>query len=105
MNKHSTASDAIWVVTGDSIAMTRGGGTKQLKVEELSININLFLEQIGNILEKTPEKVGKFRLDEFEVHAEITAQGTIAVLGTGVQAGGSGGLRFVFRHSSVSSNE
>ena len=49
------------------------------------MNINLFIEQMGIVLEKTPEKLGKFQFDEFEVHADITAQGTIAVLGSGVQ--------------------
>jgi hypothetical protein len=95
--------DEIWIVTSDS-STTRGGGgrLKQQSVDELSININLFLEQMGNVLEKTPEKIGKFHFEEFEVHAEVTAQGTIAVLGTGLQASTTGGLRFVFRRSSAS---
>lgn len=93
--------DTMWVMVGDA-GVTRGGGAKQLKVEELSVNINIFLEQVGSILKSAPEQVGKFQFDEFEVHAEITAQGTIAVLGTGVQAGASGGLRFVFRRASSS---
>ncbi len=89
----------MWVITAEPV-ITRGGGTKQLKVEELAINVNIFLEQMSGILEKAPEKLGKFNFEEFEVHAEITAQGTLAVLGTGIQAGAAGGLRFVFRRSS-----
>ena len=91
--------DTIWVVTGET-AVTRGGGMKQLKVEELASNVNLFLEQMGSILEKTPEKVGKFHFDEFEVSAEITGKGSLAILGTGGEVGATGGLRFVFRRSS-----
>lgn len=92
--------DTIWIVTGE-IAATRGGGRlKQQNVDELSVNINVFLEQMGSVLEKTPEKIGKFHFDEFEVHAEVTSQGAIAVLGTGLQAGVAGGLRFVFRRAS-----
>jgi hypothetical protein len=90
--------DKLLVVTTDSIA-TRGGGMKQLKVEELAVNINLFIDQIGDILEKTPEKVGKFHFDEFEVSAEITGKGSLALLGTGGEIGAAGGLRFVFRRS------
>ena len=97
-------ADTIWVLTGDSIT-TRGSGAKPLKVDELSVNVNLFIEQMGSILEKTPEKLGKFHLDEFEVHADITAQGTIAVPGFGVQAGATGGLKFVFRRSVTSSEK
>ena len=46
--------DTILVVTGDS-SPTRGGGIKPLKVDELSVNINLFIEQMGSLLEKTPD--------------------------------------------------
>ncbi len=93
--------DIIWVVTGESL-VTRGGGLKQLKVEELSVNINLFLEQMGSILEKTPQELGKFQFEEFEVYAEVTGKGSLAILGTGGELGATGGLRFVFRRSSVS---
>src|SRR5260370_17179731 len=41
--------DTILVVTGDSIT-TRGGGVKPLKVEELSLNINLLLEHMRTLL-------------------------------------------------------
>lgn len=87
--------DTIWVVTGEPA--TRGRGLKELKIEELSINVNLFLEQMNDVLTKTPEKLGKFQLVEFEVHAEVTAKGTLALLGTGGEAGATGGLKFVFR--------
>ncbi len=97
----SIEKDKIWVVTSDEMTTRGRSGLKQLKVEDLSVNVNLFLEQMGNVLEKTPEKMGKFHFEEFEVHAEVTAQGTIAVLGTGLQAGTTGGLRFVFRRSST----
>jgi hypothetical protein len=91
--------DTIWVVTGETV-VTRGGEMKQLKVEELAVNVNLSIEQMGSILEKTPEKVGKFHFDEFEVSAEITGKGSLAILGTGAEVGATGGLRFVFRRSS-----
>ncbi len=96
--------DTILVVTGDSIT-TRGGGVKPLKVDELSVNINLFIEQMGNLLEKTPEKLGKFHFEEFEVYAEVTGKGTLAILGTGGELGATGGLRFVFRRSTSTSDK
>ena len=90
--------DTIWVVTGETV-VRREGGMKQRKVEELALTVNLFIEQMGSILEKTPEKVGKFQFDEFEVSAEITGKGSLAILGTGGEIGATGGLRFVFRRS------
>ena len=95
--------NTIWIVTSEPTATRGGGRLKQQNVDELSVNINLFLEQMGNVLEKTPDKIGKFHFQEFEVHAEVTAQGTIAVLGTGLQASATGGLRFVFRRFSPTS--
>ncbi|HYK83943.1 MAG TPA: hypothetical protein VEV19_01165 [Ktedonobacteraceae bacterium] len=59
--------------------------------------MNLFIQNMGKVLDNTPEKLGNFHFDEFEIHAEISADGTLAILGSGVHAGGSGGLRFVFR--------
>jgi hypothetical protein len=99
MSEETRDKGTIWVVTGESI-VTRGGGLKQLKIEELSININLFIEQMGNLLENTPQKLGKFQFEEFEVYAEVTGKGSLAILGTGGEVGATGGLRFVFRRSS-----
>jgi hypothetical protein len=90
--------DSIWVVTGETVA-TRGGAMKQLKVEELASNVTLFIEQMGRILKETPGKVGEFHFDEFEVSAEITGKGSLAILGTGGEVGATGGVKFVFRRS------
>ena|SRR5438552_3566779 len=96
---HTSGGDTILVVTSEA-TLTRGpGGAQPLEVEKLSVNVNLFVQQMGKVLESTPEKLGKFHFDEFEIHAEISADGTIAVLGSGVHAGVGGGLRFVFRRS------
>ena len=95
--------DTIFVVTSEVVEATRGGArqARPLKVEDLAVNINLFIEQIGDILEKTPKKLGKFQFEELEIHAEITGKGTIALFGTGGELGAAGGLRFTFRRSAV----
>lgn len=95
------ADNTILVMTSET-TVTRGGfgGAQPLATEKLAININLFVQQMGKVLESTPETLGKFHFDEFEIHAEINADGTIVVLGSGIHAGVGGGLRFVFRRSS-----
>jgi hypothetical protein len=103
MGEEITDEDTIWVVTADPMA-TRGAGIKQakpLKVEVLAENINIFIGQMGTILEHTPEKLGKFNFEELEVHAEVTGKGTISLFGTGGEIGATGGLRFVFRRNSI----
>ena len=100
-SKEVMDKDTMWVVTSEPLA-TRGTGIKQakpLKVEVLAENINLFVSQVGTILESTPEKLGKFYFDELEVHAEVTGKGTISLFGTGGEIGAAGGLRFVFRRT------
>lgn len=99
--------DNIEVIVSNALA-TRGDRSKQLKslkVEVLADNINLFIGQMGEILEKTPEKLGKFHFDELEIHAEITGKGTLALFGTGAELGATGGLRFVFRRSKEAGDE
>ena len=101
MDEERMEQDTLWVVTSEPLA-TRGPGSrtaKPLKVEVLAQNINLFIGQMGTILENAPEKLGKFHFEELEVHAEITGKGTVALFGTGGEIGAAGGLRFVFRRS------
>lgn len=89
--------DTIWVVTDDTSTTRRHQRATELKIEEFSGNVNLFIDHLSSILDKTPEKLGKFQFVEFEVHAEVSAKGTLSVLGTGGEAGAKGGLKFVFR--------
>ena len=42
-------------------------------------------------------EVGDFRLEEVEVNAEVTGEGSLMLLGTGVRAAGMGGIKFVLR--------
>lgn len=102
--EQAPSGDTILVVTSEA-AETRGpGGAQPLEVGKLAVNVNLFVQKMGEMLESTPEKLGKFHFEEFEIHAEISADGTIAVLGSGVHAGVGGGLRFVFRRSTATSD-
>jgi hypothetical protein len=90
----SDDESTLWVVTGE---MTRRTGAQRLRAEDLSVNINLFLSQMGDVLNRTPAQLGMFQFVEFEIHAEITGKGTLAILGTGGEIGASGGVKFVFR--------
>jgi len=91
--------DEILVITGE--AETRGWrSAKKLKVEELSLQVNLFLGQMNSILGSAPKEVGTFQFVEFEVYAEINAKGALALLGTGGEAGAKAGVKFVFRRCS-----
>ena len=89
------SDDTISVRTTDT-TVRRGGSPKELKVEVLAENVNLFLTQIEDILAKAPDEVGKFQFTEFSVSAEVSAQGKLVLLGSGAEAGIQGSLTFKF---------
>jgi hypothetical protein len=96
--------DIILVSTSDTI-VTRRRGPKELNVEVLAKNVNLFLTQIESILEKAPDTVSKFQFAEFTISAEISAKGQLVLLGAGGEAGATGGVTFTFKKVSVASNQ
>jgi len=79
----------------------RGTTPMPLKVDILANNVNLFLTQIEGILANTPETLQKFQFAEFTVSAEISAKGQLVLLGTGGEAGATGGVTFTFRKMPV----
>lgn len=87
--------NAILVITNNQVN-TRGRAPREIQVEVLGKNINLFLTQIGTILENTPEHVGKLKLNQITVSAEVSAKGSLILMGTGVETEGKGGITFVF---------
>ncbi len=91
-------NDTILVETSSSI--TRKRAPKELQVEVLATNVNIFLSQIEEILAKSPDEIGKFKFTEFTVKAEVTAKGQLVLLGSGVEAAASGGLTFKFERKS-----
>ncbi|MBN2138145.1 MAG: hypothetical protein JW720_10075 [Sedimentisphaerales bacterium] len=69
----------------------------QMNAEELSSSINIFVGELGKVLENTPKKAGKFLLTEISCSAELTVEGKVVLCGIGGQVGLSGGLSFVFK--------
>ncbi|MCA9996307.1 MAG: hypothetical protein KDE56_11200 [Anaerolineales bacterium] len=72
------------------------GGIKEIDVDTLSNNVNIFLTQIDTILKKSPDEVGSFKLTKFTVSAEVSATGQLLILGTGGSGTATGSLTFEF---------
>ena len=70
---------------------------KALEVEVLRENLTRFLLVLQDMLPAEMADVGDFRLEEVEVNAEVTGEGSLMLLGTGVRAAGMGGIKFVLR--------
>jgi len=94
--KKSQSQSKIWVATTQAV-QARGAGLKQLDIDQLAVSVRLFVQQMGGVLKNTPEQLGKFQFVEFEVHADVTGEGQLALLGTGAKVGATGGIKFVFR--------
>jgi hypothetical protein len=82
--------------------VARDTGTRRIpatrvRVDDLAENVRLFIEQVGLLVNKAPAAIGPFHFAELEVHAEVSAKGSLSLLGTGGEAGATGGLKFVFR--------
>jgi hypothetical protein len=68
----------------------------EMDPDDLSVNLNIFLSQMDDILSEAPDSVGKFRLNELEVTVEISAEGKVVLWGIGGGVGGKGGLSLTF---------
>jgi hypothetical protein len=101
MNENST----IMVRTADTTVTRRTGSThRELRVDDLAENVNQFLSQIESILQRAPDIVGQFEFAEFEVAAEVSANGSLSLLGTGVEVGATGGMTFRFQKEAQASS-
>jgi hypothetical protein len=80
--------------------VTRGlGRPVKINIDALSNNVKEFVGQIGEVLKSIPDSCEGFELAEFEFNAEVSAKGTLSLLGTGGEVAGKGGLKFVFRRT------
>jgi hypothetical protein len=89
------------VITAEAGQTRAWAGAKELDVKVLGENVKRFLQQVEQVLAQSPAMLGEFRFEEIEVHAEVTAKGTLSLLGTGGEASATGGLKFVFRRQKV----
>ena len=68
-------------------------------VEEVKANLSRFVSQVSDMLDAARSEIGGYVLETVEVAAEITGEGKVGFLGSGVNVGGSTSLKIVFRRS------
>jgi hypothetical protein len=78
---------------------------KEFDVEALEDNVSDFITMLQGVLKTAPMRVGEFRLREFTVSAEITAEGKLSLLGIGGGVGTTGGLTFTFEQAAGDSEQ
>jgi len=87
----------IWVIAAEPTTARGIGRPVRINIDELSAHVKDFVGQMGAILQAVPDTFEHFQLAEFEFNAEVSAKGTLSLLGTGGELSGKGGLKFVFR--------
>ncbi|NUK09960.1 hypothetical protein HRW18_18520 [Streptomyces lunaelactis] len=76
----------------------------EVRVGELRKRVDEFVRVLTEVLATTPMKAGGYHVREVTVNAEISAKGTVSILGCGGEIGGSGGLTFTFVRDDVSTS-
>lgn len=102
-------NNLIWVVTDLNTEAPQGraerglgrglrqGFVKGLSKDQLKSSMTDFLGQLDDMLETESNSIGGFEIAEITVSAQISADGKVCLLGSGVDLGVQGGLKFVLR--------
>lgn len=88
--------NSILVYTG-GVATRSRRSPEELKIDMLVKSVNQFLSKLNEILKNTPKQFDEFRFDEISFSAEISTDGKLVLLGSGVEAGNKGALVFKFK--------
>jgi len=70
---------------------------KAIDVEKLEKEVQSFLAAMDKIVGNLNREVGEFQMDSVTVSAEISAKGSVGLLGTGGEMAGKGGMTFTFK--------
>jgi hypothetical protein len=102
-------SDQILVVTGIGERIEEGrvergigetlakGAINTVSVSTLKKSMESFFRQLREILDTGRERIGAFEVDQVEVSAQITGDGKVCLMGSGVKIGVQGGVTFLLK--------
>ena len=65
--------------------------------DTLREQLTAFLSTMDTVVKGLPAKIGEFRLETVELKVEVSAKGTVSLLGTGGELSGTGGLTFTLQ--------
>ena len=89
-------NDTIWVMTATTFDERGDLFSREIDVQVLADRVSVFVSQLDLILASVPESSHGFVLSEFTVSAEISGEGDLRILGSGIKTGLKGGLTFTF---------
>ncbi|MEA3548287.1 MAG: hypothetical protein U9R66_11565 [Thermodesulfobacteriota bacterium] len=77
----------------------KGHGTRMVEVpsEELIANMSDFLENTQELLAQGEKTDGPYKVDTVEITAQISVEGKVGFMGSGLGLKGDTGIKFVFK--------
>ena len=68
----------------------------EIPAGELQSRLGDFVSSMREVIASLPERAGGFRLNEVTFSAEVSAKGTVSLLGSGGELAGQAGITFTF---------
>ncbi|GGR74015.1 MULTISPECIES: Pepco domain-containing protein [Streptomyces] len=68
----------------------------EIPAAQLQARLHDFVATMRDVLASLPQGAGEFRLNEVTFSAEISAKGTVSLLGSGGELSGQAGITFTF---------
>jgi hypothetical protein len=70
-----------------------------IDAEKLADSVKSFLGAMETIIGTLSQELGNYKMETISVSAEVSAKGTVSLLGSGGEVAGKGGLTFTFKRS------
>jgi hypothetical protein len=77
----------------DDVRYTRG----EVAATELETRLRTFVDSMRGVLDVIPGALGAYQLDTVELKLEVSAKGTVSLLGSGGEVGGTGGITLTLK--------
>jgi len=74
-------------------------GRGSIDPAELQERLTNFLHSMRDVIDGVPGMLGSFQITSVTLTAEVTAKGSVSLLGTGGEVAGKGGLTFTLQRS------
>src|SRR4051794_6407195 len=102
----TTTPDYVWVLglpggTEDRGDTFRGGdlriARRKVPVSELRDNVNAFVLAMAEAVGGIPHALSGYSIDSIELSLEVSAAGSVSLLGTGGEVTGTGGITLTLK--------
>jgi hypothetical protein len=88
--ENDEAGDRSRVFRRDDAAVRR----QAVPVHRLQSNVGAFVAAMGQAIESVPHLLAGYSMESIEISAEVSATGSVSLLGTGGEVSGTGGITF-----------